>query len=162
VAYVVFSDIQELKKAEKGLRESQYFYRQAVKAAGLKTWTYNLKDHSVSMSDGDYHGTEMESWGVGSRIENVPKTILPLIDPADRQKIEKLYAEVNQGQSASAEVWFSARPSREPHCERITYFFPGGNASDKAIGLGQNITAEKKVAERYKREEFCVAASRRY
>lgn len=159
VAYIVFTDIQELKKAEKGLRESQYFYRQAVKAAGLKTWTYNLKDHSVSMSDGDYYGTEMESWGVGSHVEDVPKTILPLIDPADRQKLEGLYQKVDRGESASAEVWFSAQPGREPHCERITYFFPGGTASDKAIGLGQNITAEKKVAERYKREIEYLRAS---
>src|SRR5574344_1350653 len=111
------------------------------------------------MSDGDYYGTEMESWGVGSHVEDVPKTILPLIDPADRQKLEGLYQKVDRGESASAEVWFSAQPGREPHCERITYFFPGGTASDKAIGLGQNITAEKKVAERYKREVEYLRAS---
>ena len=65
-----------------------------------------------------------------------------------------MYRKVEQGQSATCEVWYNPANGREPRCERITYVAvnsPNGVPA-KAIGFTQNITADRKVAERYQRE----------
>jgi PAS domain S-box-containing protein len=152
IAYFVFTDIQELKEAEKGLRESQYFYRQAVDAAGLKTWTYDIVEHTVRMTENKAAFKDDKILGLQPIINHVPESIISIIDEADREKFLSMYQKVDHGENAACEVWFATREGLEPRCERITYFFPEGRDKKIAIGLGRNITAEKKVQERYQRE----------
>lgn len=152
VAYFVFTDITETKKAEANLRASQLFYQEAVRAAKLTTWTYDLKTHEIVMSKDPK--ADSFQWTKLKRIANVRDSIIDQIEEEDQPAVLKMYEEVNAGHDASSEFWFKPQKGREPRSERIAYLIQKDEKGNPtyAIGLGKNITAERKVEERYERE----------
>jgi PAS domain S-box-containing protein len=154
IAYFTYTNINEMKITEKKLKESQRFYREVVQAAKLSTWEYDLESHTIRMSD-DRHTQNMANLlALPKTIENVPDSLIPLISEEDQPVFSEMYRKVGQGQNASCEAWYKPVNGREPRCERITYIAvpnPEGGPK-KAIGFSQNITADRKVAERYQRE----------
>lgn len=154
IAYFVYTNINEMKIAEARLKESQRFYRKVVQAAKLSTWEYDIENHIITMS-GDSH-TEKTSviLGLPRIIRNVPESIAELVSEEDRPAFLEMYREVEAGRNAFCEAWYKPENGREPRCERITYLVAGhpGEKPVRAIGFSQNITAERKVQERYQRE----------
>ncbi len=154
IAYFTYTNIDEIKKAEAELKESRRFYREVVQAAKLSTWVYDIGRHVIRMSD-DPHTRNMASrLALDKVIERVPDSIAGLIDTADQPAFREMYRQVEQGRNASCEVWYKPANGREPRCERITYIVAAGpdGRADHAIGFSQNITADRKVEERYQRE----------
>ena len=152
--YIVFTNENELKTAEADLRESRRFYREAVQAAKLVTWEYDIPSHTIVMSDDPYTKNEHLQSGLPTVIRNVPESIVPLIEPEDLPQFLQMYRDAEQGKSASCEVWYRPVKGREPRYERLTYILIDNpdRTITRAIGLAQDITAERKVEERYQRE----------
>jgi PAS domain S-box-containing protein len=150
----VFTDINDFVIAQKQLQDSQHIYQQAVKAARLSTWLYDIDKHETSMSEEEHMSASESRWGFARVIANVPESLLPNIMEKDWPKVRAMYAKVNEGKEASCEFWFQAKPGLEPRCEKVTYIIEKSvdGIPHRAIGLGQNVTAEKKMEERYERE----------
>ena len=146
--------VEDLKTAEARLRESQRFYREVVQAAKLSTWDYDIPNHTITLSDDEHTSINSDILGLPRVIENVPASVADHISPEDRPAFLQMYREVDEGRSAACEAWYVPDNGREPRCERISYIAvdaPDGRPV-RAIGFTQNITAEKKVEERYQRE----------
>jgi PAS domain S-box-containing protein len=152
VAYFVFTDISEEKKAEAKVAESQHFYQEAVRAAELTTWSYDLVTHEITMSETPE--SNPSQWTREQHISNVPAAVLSQIEEEDQPAVLAMYREVDAGHDASCEFWFKQQNGREPRCERMSYIIQKDVTGHpvRAIGLARNITAEKKVEERYERE----------
>ena len=154
IAYFIYTYIDDIKKAEAELRESRRFYREVVQAAKLSTWDYDIGSHTLTLS-GDDHTEDMRNIiGLDKVIKDVPASIVNDISPEDQPAFLQMYRDVEAGKNASCEAWYKPVNGREPRCERITYItVPGQDGrADRAIGFSQNITAERKVEERYQRE----------
>ena len=152
VAYFVFTDITETKKAEADLLKSQRFYKEAVRAAQLTTWIYDLTTHEIIMNEDP--SKESYQWTKEKHLKNIPESILDQIQEENWPAVKAMYDQVNQGHDASCEFWFKQQNGREPRCERIVYIIQKDEKGRpaRAIGLGKIITAEKKAEERYERE----------
>jgi len=154
IAYFAYTNINEMKIAEDRLQESRRFYREVVQAAKLSTWEYDIDSHKIRMSDDRRTRDMSEILALPKTIDNVPDSLIPLISEEDQPVFSEMYREVGQGRNASCEAWYRPVNGREPRCERITYIAvpnPEGGPK-KAIGFSQNITADRKVEERYQRE----------
>jgi len=154
IAYFTYTNINEIKVAEAELKDSRRFYRAVVQAAKLSTWEYDIKSHTIRMSDDARTKKTASILALDSVIENVPDSITGLIDPDDLPAFMEMYRKVEEGQNASSVVWYKPVNGREPRCERVSYIAVNGpdGKPDHAIGFSQNITAERKVEERYQRE----------
>ena len=154
IAYFTYTNINEIKVAEAKLKESQRFYREVVQAAQLSTWVYHIHTHTIELSE-DPHTKNMSFMlALPDIIENMPEAHISLVSKEDQPAFSEMYRKVEQGYNASCEVWYKPANGREPRCERITYIAvhdPDGRP-DHAIGYSQNITADRKVEERYQRE----------
>jgi PAS domain S-box-containing protein len=154
IAYFVYTNINEIKIAEAKLKENQRFYQAVVQAAKLSTWVYDINSHTIVMSDDPHTKITSDMLSIPHVIKNVPDALVPLISEEDRPAFLEMYRKVDMGQDASCETWFKPENGRVPRCERLTYIAssnPGGR-NHTAIGFSQNITADRKVEERYQRE----------
>ncbi len=154
IAYFVFINVNEQKIAEANLLESRRFYSQVIQAANLSTWDYDITNHTITMSEDNHTNGVCEILGIARVIPNVPASIIDSISEEDQPAFLRMYQEVEAGHNASCEAWYKPVNGREPRCERVTYIsteHPDGKPA-KAIGFAQNITADRKVEERYQRE----------
>jgi len=154
IAYFNYSNITEMKIIESRLRESQRFYREVTQAAKLATWDYDCINHIIIMSDDAHTQKARGIMGMPHIIRNVPASLVENIRAEDQSDFLRMYSEVEAGRGASCEVWYKPMNGREARCERVTYIAvtDADGAPDHAIGFSQNITAERKVEERYQRE----------
>jgi PAS domain S-box-containing protein len=152
--YLAYTDIDALMNAEAELRDSRRIYAATVRAAQLVMWEYDIPAHRIIMSDDPYTTVDFLKFGMSRYTENVPMSVADYIDENDVPAFLEMYRKVEAGQDATCDVWYKTRPGVEARCERITYTVmhdSDGNAV-RAYGMGRNITAEKKVEERYERE----------
>jgi signal transduction histidine kinase/PAS domain-containing protein/BarA-like signal transduction histidine kinase len=154
VAYISFADVSEMKSAEERLRESRRAYRNAVRAVGLIMWDYDIPNRRIVMSDDEVTQAERAEFGWDRTIEDVPASLVGLIADDDVEPFLSMFRQVQAGHDATCDVWYRDRAGQEPRCERITYTVvaDGEGVPAHAYGIGQNITAEKKVEERYEHE----------
>lgn len=154
IIYFVFSDIDEMKNAELRLRQSRHLYHQAVTAAQLILFEYDIASHTITMSEDDLTKDYCAKFSVPKRLENVPSSLRPYFDKDDYARLAELFNQADSGISGSCSAWNLPGIGIEARCEKITLtvsFNAAGKAA-KAYGIGQNITAERKVEERYLRE----------
>ena len=154
VAYFLFANIDDLKTAEARLRDSHRFYREVVRAAKLSTWDYDIRSRTITLSADEHTSEARRTLGMPRVIQNVPAALTDAISEEDQPAFLQMYREVDAGRDASCEAWYKPVNGREPRCERITYIAvasPDGKPA-RAIGFTQNITAERKMEERYQRE----------
>ena len=129
-------------------------YEEAIRAAKLIMWEYDIKQRRITMFDDPVTREDCTRFGWPLVWQNVPSSLLSCFEMADISKVLTMYQEVNAGRNAACEAWLKNRPDQEPRCERMIYQVICDKAGHplKAYGIGQNITAEKKVEERYQRE----------
>ncbi|MCI2069322.1 MAG: ATP-binding protein [Bacilli bacterium] len=154
VVYFAFSDITEIKEAESKVLESQHFYREVVRAAKLSTWVYDIKTHSVEVDEEASPLLESLNTGGGLCVSNLPDSLLPYIEPKDRERLIEIYKKIERGEDATGEFWLKSDQFQGSRCERINYIVEKDEDGKpiRAIGLGQDVTREKNNEERYKRE----------
>lgn len=154
IVYFTYTDIDALMKAELELEERRRMYSTAVKTAQLMIFEYDIPHHRLIMSDDPTTQAECRKFHVPNIVENIPESLQEFVEENDYQKLVRMYRKVKQGQNASCEVWYKQMAEVEPRCERVTYTVLKDEAGKirKAYAIGQNITAERKVEERYVRE----------
>lgn len=146
-AFLTCTDISTLKETEKTLRE-------AVASAKLLVWEYDIPSHTIYLADNETSEEECRRFGIERVITGVPEALAEIVDERSMPELLEMYRKVEAGENASCEIWYKRMPGREPQCERVTYTVEKDEQGRavRAYAVGFNITAEKKVAERYTRE----------
>lgn len=154
LVWFVFTDIDEMKKTEITLRESQRCYRRMLDATQTATWTYDIPKRRVVMGDNAATLALRKKFDWPRVFENVPVSTLDFIDEHDREKYLAMFREIDAGHDISCDFWYKQRTGMEPFCARETYsvVFDEDGKPVLAYGIGQNITAQKKLEQRYSRE----------
>jgi PAS domain S-box-containing protein len=154
VAYLACTDVTPLADATARLRESRQRYEQTVDTMQIAMWTYDIPNHRIVMGENAATAALREKFGWPQVFENAPQSTLPIIEESDRERYLAAFREVEAGRDASCEVWYKTDSAAEPHCEREFYHvvLDGDGKPLAAFGIGQNITAEKKAEESYRKE----------
>lgn len=154
IAYFVFVNINDMKLTEKELQKNRRMYQHAVDTMQLAMWTYDIPGRRIIMGANEATIVLRKKFNWPQVFENVPESLLPTIDEADREKYLAMFREIEAGHDASCDVWYHGLTGLEPHCERESYHVVCDDAEKPvlAYAIGQNITAQKKVEERYRRE----------
>ena len=154
LAYFTFTDINEIKLTENALRQSRQLYEHSVDSLHLGIWTYDIKNHRIIMGKNTSTIELCKRFHWPEVFENAPESTYETIIETDLPAYQKMFEEIHAGRDASCEVWYKDDSGLEPYCERESYHV----VSDEngyplfAYGVGQNITADRKVKERYVRE----------
>ena len=154
IAYFAFTDIDDMKRTEAELKESHSLYERTVNALQVGLWKYDIPNRRIIMGTNASTKALCRKLGWPEVFENAPEGTLQTIEPEDQQKYLQAFRDIEEGKDAVCEVWYRRQPGVEPHCERETYHveFDENGKPSAAYAIGQNITAEKKVRERYERE----------
>lgn len=154
VAYFSYTDVTEIKEAEAALRDSRRMYKEIIKASKLSIWEYDILKEQITMADDEYTKADIQRFNLPKTISAVPASLEAYIEPDDWPAMLHTYDEVRSGHDSSCEVWYRMKSGQEPRCERITYttICDDKGRAVRAYGVGQNITAEKRIDERYQRE----------
>ena len=162
--YFTYTNIDVMKKTEAELRENRRIYAKAVETAKLVLWQYDIKNHRVVMSDDQYTKRDYVKFGLQQVTENAPQSLAPYIDEADLPAFLEMYRQVELGHDASCEIWYKPAQGREPRCMRISYSveLDEKGLPLRAYGMGQNITADKKIEEHYLRETEALRNGKGY
>lgn len=143
-----------LKEKNIQLDHQQRLYEAAIRSADLVLWEYDIEKHRITLSLDNATERWRQLFGVARVYNNVPASLVDFIDAKDVPAFLKMYQDVEKGQDASCEVWFKEQVGRQPRCVQMSYWVKTNPEGKPVIayGIGRNITAEKKVAERYERE----------
>jgi PAS domain S-box-containing protein len=154
LAYVHYTDVDDLKTAKESERERQTQYELAIKGAHLAVWEYDIASSKLTVPAGENSSFARERYGFDSEVvENVPECMLPMgVSDEDRENFLRLYDEVRSGSEyASADIWFRKYPGDSPHCDRISYYVVKDESGKpvRAYGVGSDITAAKLEQHRF-------------
>lgn len=148
LAFACLTDVSLQSEAAQALQVSEMRYKLAIKGANLLVWEYDVPGHRIISSD-----RSLEAAGYSNVIENVPESLLPNIDPNDREKFLAMYADIHAGKATtSCEAWVTSRKDHFPQCERVTYYTVCDSSGRpiRAYGLSQVITAQQLEKAKYK------------
>lgn len=154
VAYFTYTDINEMMVAQDALRESRQLYEHSVDALHLGLWTYDIQNRRIIMGRNTSTMELCRKFGWPAVFENAPESTYDTVMEQDLPAYKKMFEQIQAGRDASCEVWYADASGLEPHCERESYHvvFDEKGQPSFAYGVGQNITADRKVKERYIRE----------
>ena len=154
-AVAVFAfDITHEKKIIAKEQQSRIMYESAVDTARLTVWEFDIQRSRLTISDNPFTQEDFKKFGLDTVIENVPESILYVVEDRDRESYLAMYQAIRDGvPRITRDIWCKARPGQEPRCMRITYtnVFDDNGRPVRAFGIGQNITQEKIEAEKYHR-----------
>lgn len=159
-----YSGMDEIDRQNVSLTESRQLFSEAVSAARLIVWEYDIDTHTIRMSDHPVTREEAERFGYGMVIENVPEALAAYVDERSMADMRQMYREVDAGRDATCEAWYKGRPGIQPRCERVIYTVITDPVTQKkrAFAIGQNITADKKAEERYAQEQKHLRENKEY
>lgn len=140
--------------AEAELLSNQENYKKTVDFLNIGMWTYYIQEHKIVLGKNAATEALKRKHGWPEVFENAPESTVPFIDEEDREKYRNMFRKIDSGQDAVCEVWYRNLQGAEPQCERESYHvvFDRDGRPLKAYGIGMNVTAERKVAERHSRE----------
>jgi len=152
VAYFAYTDIDNVKKTEEAMRESQRLYKEAVDAAKLSIWKYEPDTERIIMTDSLYTKAICSKFHIPNIIENGPENLAAVIDKKDRPAFLAMYKKAKDG-AARAECEFSCSNylTGEKLCEHLILIgIQDENGKNTVVyGIGQDITSQKLQEEKY-------------
>lgn len=153
--YIAYTDVDRIKRIEQQLIKNTKIYEEAIDAADLTVWEYDIADSRIKFLEDSKNIMNATNLGWNSIIENVPESLVDEVDENSVPAFMKMYESVKQGNNASCDAWYKAVSGREARCIRISYSVEKGPNGKPvtAYGISVNITAQKKVEERYEREQ---------
>jgi diguanylate cyclase (GGDEF)-like protein/PAS domain S-box-containing protein len=83
--YGTLEDVDDRRRAEEGLRESEERFRLATQAAGLGIWDYDLAQRRHKWS-----GAIVEIFGLSEARDPDPLALLAMVHPDDRHRVMEL------------------------------------------------------------------------
>jgi signal transduction histidine kinase len=148
-----FSDVTAEKEAERAVSQNRRMYEAAAELAQLGVWVYNVREHTITLSDSGANKADCETYSIPTVIKNVPDSIAQWVDEKDLEKMTGVYRAIDGGApSATCEYWYRKRPGAKPRCERIFYttVFDGEGKPQLAYGVGMDVTAQMQERENYR------------
>ena len=142
------------EREKQALKESKLRFQRAIDSTQLIAWDYDIRNHRITMLDSSATNRERKIFGWPEVIEDVPASLVQLISDEDVDTFLEMFREVDAGRDATCEVWYKQVEGLEPRCERISYVILRDEEGRPVMaqGIGRNITAEKRVEERYENE----------
>jgi len=148
--YASFTDVDEQKKAEARLRESQETLREAIDSAGVQYFTYFPAEHRVDIYALNKMYSQLETtW------ENYPESFLAYVKapPSDAEAYRRMVREIDEGANEAActvqmmyrgvYIWIKVR---------MTAVKDGEGRTVKAQGYSIDVSSQKNAEERLRRE----------
>ena len=144
----------EMKHVEQQLWESKELYKNTVDSLQIAIWTYDIAQRRIVLGTNDASEALRKRFGWPRVFENAPESTLEFIEEQDREKYLAAFREIAAGRDAVCDVWYRQRLGIEPYCAREIYhtICDANGTPLLAYGISHNVTAEKKVEERYQRE----------
>ena len=146
-------DITEERTSELETERYRQMYADATQEARLIVWNYDAKTRQAHMLWDGYTREVCEKLGVPRVVENVPDSLVPFVDPRDRDAFVGMYRDLDGGAARSTcEFRFQLPKQKRPQYERAvasTIF----DADGRKLGVycfGQNVTAQKHEEEKYR------------
>ena len=96
-------------------------YEAALEMAQVVLWVYDIRAHRITMADTAHSKDNATSLGLNSVIENVPQSLLPLIDEADRTDFLRMYDQVHEGNDASCQFRYAPVPGKPDRYGEVSY-----------------------------------------
>jgi PAS domain S-box-containing protein len=154
IAYFIYTNIEDMKNAERKLQESRAVYENTIDALQVGMWTYDIAKHRIVLANNRATEALRKRFGWPHVFENAPESTLEFIEEEDHDKYLAVFHKIDAGLDAACDVWYRSQDGIEPHCARESYYTVCDETGKPilAYGIGQNVTAEKKVEERYERE----------
>ena len=142
--YGTSTDIEDRKRAEDGLRQSEFDLAEAQRVARLGSWTFDVATQTVRWSDETYRIFDVEKTTSGNAYE----TFLSHVHPDDRNRVWEANAKArSSGESFEVEYRINTRGGHLKHIRELGHArkHSSGAVLD-LFGTAQDIT-ERKQAE---------------
>jgi len=151
LAYVVFTDINAEKEAELSALKSQHMYRLMAEQAKQIIFEYDQEHRRILYQmDSDYTRAVCEAQGMPAVVENVPESLVSLVDEPYRRQFMSLFEPIRDGAPKPA-VEYSTVVNGQTHWWRITST-PVTNGEGRVVTVycsAQDITEMKREQQRY-------------
>lgn len=152
--YASFTDMDRQLAAEQELLRDKQMYDDAARSAKLFIWTYDVDTHRAVLMQSGYTKEISEKLGLPEVIDKMPDSLLPYIDPEDREAFSAAYHSIDEGaEYAECEFRYQTPVQNMQQCERIV--LKRVNDPDGRLlavyCYGQNITEQKQEEERFNR-----------
>jgi len=152
MAFAVITNITAEKEAENELVQSRKMYEAATNLANLAIWIYDIKKHSIIMSDNSASMDVSRSYNIPQVIENIPESIIQWVDENYIDELREVYHQIDSGApNASCEYWYKKTPDVRQVFFRINYITVYGDSGEPlyAYGIGMDMTDYKLKEEKY-------------
>ena len=149
--YATFTDVDAAKKSSEELVKTQALYERVIVDSELLLYEYDLLTRTLRLEPTSSNLHLAAKYQLEQVILNAPESTLDKINPSSRPAYLEMYRQVNEGRSASCEVWTVATPNQEPRCDRISYTVLKNEDGlpTKAFAVVENVTTEKIKEEKY-------------
>ena len=150
---VYIKDITAEKNAELETERYRKMYADATQEAKLVVWNYVAEKHQAVMLWDGYTKEICEKLEVPRVVENVPDSLVPFVDPRDRDAFIGMYRQIDSGAAhGSCEFRFQLPKQEQLQFERAvaSAIFDGDGRKLGVYCFGQNITAQKQEEEKYR------------
>lgn len=151
LAYVVYTDITAEKEAELRALKSQHIYRLMAEQAKQVIFEYD-QEHKriIYQMDSDYTRAICEAQGMPAIVENVPESLVGMVNEPFREQFLSLFAPIKDGTPRPA-VEYSTVVNGQTHWWRISST-PVTNGEGRVVTVycsAQDITEMKREQQRY-------------
>ena len=143
----------------------QKIWEFAASFAELIVWKYDIIHHRITFFDPASAEKTAERFALPAVIENVPDSLTYLIETESTAAFLEMYRKIADGApDACCEVWYKAKPGKDPICDRITYktVYDSSHHPVEAYGLCKNITEQKQAEQKYARTYKLLSYSHPY
>lgn len=145
-------DVTEQHKLREEIARSEERYRIALAQAHIDVWEYDMGDRRILFSQ-----NITTRHGETHIVENVPESMLQsdIIHPNSRNDLRALYRRLHSGEKrAEADICTRTADGKDWWWERITYtvVFDAQGQPVRAVGVGEDITRQKKAEIEYQQE----------
>jgi signal transduction histidine kinase/CheY-like chemotaxis protein len=131
-----------------------------IKTAKLTVWEYDIQTHSIKITDETSVKHLQKMTGFSPFITDVPNSIIPFLEKESGEKLSQTYLKIDNGEPfASCDIWYKERTGFEPLCEQISLMtlYDNANHPVSALGISQNITAQKNDELKYRKSYQTLA-----
>ncbi len=148
----IANDITEEKRAEDVRREKDIAYDIVSRRLNLVIWEYDKEAHSVQLIQ---HGStdEFQKMGLNNTAEDVPYSLVSLVDDRDVDKFIRLYTSIDAGlKYADAKIMMATPDKRENFFLHIILTsFTDYLGRERVAGFGIDISSSQREEEKYRR-----------
>lgn len=145
--YTVMTDIDKLKKSEMEARMQREMFELALGESGFRFWEYDIKTKELYRSS-----VVQEEVGYDAYIQNVPEIFIEkkIIHPDYEKEYLSFYKKLQHGKDARL-TFKSKYANGDYGWLDISYkvFFDNNGEPVKAVGIGGDISEQKKKEEEY-------------